>query len=275
MNVKDAYNYLDEAVSASRLESFMVFGGEPMLYPNQAITILEKANKLRIPSIDMITNGFWGKDKNQAEKFAVKLKSAGLNMLSISVDAFHQQYIPIEYPKNAALASVNTRIENVLWNVTVVEDIDAENEYDKRTKQILKALEPVGIEAHIHKIIPVGRAARNLRGYLQQETLSGPCTGDPFLGSGLINPDCITIELSGEADICWHLPIGNAKKEALSRIISQYDWRKDVVIKTLVKEGPTGLLKLPEAKNFRFNENQHVSKCQFCMEIRKTLSQSF
>ena len=275
MNVKDAYNYLNEAISVSRLESFMVFGGEPMLYPNLAIAIFEKANQLRIPRIDMITNGFWGKDKNHAEKLAVKLKNAGLNVMSISIDAFHQQHIPLGHPRNAALASVNARIENISWNVTVVEDIDAENEYDKRTKQVLKELEPVGIEVHIHKIIPVGRAARNLRKYLQQESLSGPCAGDSFLGSGLTNPDCITIEPSGEVDVCWHLSIGNAKKEALSKIISLYDWQKDIVIKTLVQEGPTGLLKLPEAKNLRFHEKQYVSKCQFCMEIRKNLCQSF
>jgi molybdenum cofactor biosynthesis enzyme MoaA len=41
MQVKDAYNYLAEATAVSDLESFMIFGGEPMLYPKRAIAIHE------------------------------------------------------------------------------------------------------------------------------------------------------------------------------------------------------------------------------------------
>lgn len=44
MQVKDAYNYLAEATAVSDLESFMVFGGEPMLYPKRVIAISKKAS---------------------------------------------------------------------------------------------------------------------------------------------------------------------------------------------------------------------------------------
>jgi hypothetical protein len=101
--------------------------------------------------------------------------------------------------------------------------------------------------------------------------LSGPCAGDPFFEGSLQDPTCITINPSGEVEICWNLPIGNAKRKALNKIITQYDWRKNRVIKTLMQEGPTGLLKFPEARSFVFYENQYVSKCQFCIEIRETL----
>lgn len=121
MKVEDAHNHLGEATSVSNLESFMVFGGEPMLYPDRAIAIFEKAHQLQIPRIDMITNGTWGKNEKQAEKLATRLKMAGLNTLDISVDAFHQQYVPIEYPRNAGLASSKAKIERITWNATVVE----------------------------------------------------------------------------------------------------------------------------------------------------------
>ncbi|MGC9346020.1 MAG: radical SAM protein [Candidatus Bathyarchaeales archaeon] len=111
MEIKDAHNYLAEATAVSNLESFMVFGGEPMLYPKRAIAIIKKAHQLRIPKIEMITNGVWGKNKEDAEKLAMKLKTAGLNTINISVDAFHLQYIPLEYPRNAALASLKAGIE--------------------------------------------------------------------------------------------------------------------------------------------------------------------
>lgn len=272
MNVKDAYNYLSEATAVSSLESFMAFGGEPMLYPELAIAVFKKAHQLGIPSIDMITNGVWGKDIKKAEEWAEKLKVAGLNEVNMSVDAFHAQHIPVEYPQNAAVALVKAGLENVKWNVAVVESIDAENEYDKKTKQILEKLEPIGIEANIFKIIPVGRAMQNLRRFFKNKPIYGSCEGDPILGNPLTNPDSICIEPSGSVNICWHLSIGNAKETPLSRIISEYDWRKDSIIKTLVEEGPTGLLKFSKTRDYKLRETDYINKCHLCTEIRKTIN---
>ena len=134
MEVKDACGYLEEAVSVSNLQSFMVFGGEPMLYPERVIAILDKARQLGIPKIEMITNGVWGRSKEQARKLAVRLKAAGLNEVNVSADAFHARYMAVEGPQNAASALLEAGVENVRWNVAVIESIDAENEYDSATR---------------------------------------------------------------------------------------------------------------------------------------------
>lgn len=156
MQVKDAYNYLAEGTAVSDLESFMIFGGEPILYPKRAIAIFNKASQFTIPKINMITNGIWGKNKATAEKIARKLKAAGVNDLNISVDAFHLQFIPLEYPRNAALASLKAGIEDIKWNVALIESINATNKYDKKTAQILRTLQPIGIDANTFKIVPAG-----------------------------------------------------------------------------------------------------------------------
>jgi len=272
MDVNDALSYLAEATAVSDLESFMVFGGEPMLYPERAITIFQRAHQLGIPRIDMITNGVWGKNRETAEKLAVKLKAAGLNKVNMSVDAFHLQYIPLECPRNAALALLKAGIEDVKWNVAVVESIDAENQHDKKTRELLKELEPLGIKANIFKIMPVGRATQNLRGFFRHEPLDGPCEGEPIIENALTNPDSVCIEPAGEVSICWSLSIGNATKKPLSQMISEYDWGQNPIIKTLVEEGPKGLLNLPEARDFKFQENRFINKCHLCTEIRKTLN---
>jgi len=270
MEVKDAHNYLAETLSVLSLESFMVFGGEPMLYPDRAIAIFQKASEGKIPKIDMLTNGVWGKNVENAEKLAAELKSVGLNRVGISVDAFHLPYIALDYPRNAALALLKAGVD-VVWNVTVIESIDATNKFDKKTSRILTMLEPVGIETHVHKIIPVGRSVQNLRQYLQHESLEGPCSGDPVLKNILTNPDSICVEPSGEVDVCWNLAIGNAKEKPLSRIISEYDWRKFPLIKILVEEGPMGLLKFAEGTLYRFQKERYVNKCHLCTEIRKAV----
>ena len=272
MDVEDAHNYLTEAIAVSDIQSFMVFGGEPMLYPERAMAIFEMAHQLGIPRIEMITNGVWGRDMENAEKLAEKLKTAGLTKVNISVDAFHAQYIPIEYPRNAALALLKAGVEDVKWNVAVIKSINADNEYDKKTKQMLKKLEPVGIGASFVKIMPVGRAEQNLRELFRREPLIGPCEGEPIIGNALKNPESICIEPTGQVNICWDLAIGNAREKPLSRIISEYDWQKNPIIKTLVEEGPTGLLKLPKAHDYKLQENHYINKCHLCTEIRKTLN---
>jgi len=270
MNVAEAFNYLTEATAVSDIESFMVFGGEPMLYPERAIAIFQKAHQLGIPDIDMITNGVWGKNKETAEKYAARLKAAGLNNVDISVDAFHLPYIPLKYPQNTALVLLKAGIKNVKWNVAVIESIDAKNEHDKKTKEILKELEIRGVGTRILKIMPVGRAAQNLRQFFQHEPLHGPCEGNPILETNLKNPESICIEPSGAANICWNLSIGNAKQRPLSQLISQYDWHQNPTIKTLVEEGPTELLKLPQARDHKLEETYYINKCHLCIETRKT-----
>jgi MoaA/NifB/PqqE/SkfB family radical SAM enzyme len=274
MDVKDAHNYLAEATDVSDLESFLVFGGEPMLYPAQAIAVFKKARQLGIPRIDMLTNGIWGKDKERAERLAKKLRDAGLNTLGISVDAFHLEHIPLEYPRNAARASLKAAIESITWNVAVIESIDAKNHYDRMTAHILKELEPVGIEAHIHKVVPAGRALQTIAQYFEHAPLAGPCEGETPMENTLTNPQSITIEPSGSVDICWHLSIGNAKKTPLSRIISTYSWQKNPLIKTLVEEGPMGLVKSHRLCVEDFHKDAYINKCHLCVEVRKAFNLS-
>jgi hypothetical protein len=271
MTAKDACNYLSEAAKVADLESFMVFGGEPMLYPSRAIAAFKKAEQLNIPKIDMLTNGIWGKDKEGAENLAKKLKLAGLNILGISVDAFHLQHIPLACPRNAAQASVKVGIEQVTWNVAVMESLNATNHFDLVTAHILKELEPVGIEAHIHKVSAIGRALREMPQYFERTPLDGPCEGDPILGDTLTNPTSICIEPSGSVDICWRLSIGNTRETPLSYIISKYNWQENPITKILVEEGPSGLLKRHRTHVGSFRKNRYINKCHLCTEVRKTL----
>jgi hypothetical protein len=275
METREGCNYLTEAVAVSKLESFMIFGGESMLYPERAIAIFERAHQLRIPRIELITNGVWGRSKKMAEKLAMKLKAAGVNEVNMSVDAFHLQYIPLEYPLNAAMASVKAGIEKVTWNVAIMESLAAENEYDSRTAQILKKLEFTGLPVSPVNIMLMGRAALNLHQFFQVTSVDGACVGDSIIGNPLKEPESICIEPDGSVDVCWHLRIGNAKEMPLSRIIMDYDWRKNPIIEILVREGPVGLRRLLKENKHSFQEDKDISKCHFCVEIRKALKRFY
>lgn len=78
METEDGLRYLEETASVAQPDSFMIFGGEPMLYPERTISLFRKANELGIPTIQLITNGYWGKDPKRAEALAAELKEAGV-----------------------------------------------------------------------------------------------------------------------------------------------------------------------------------------------------
>lgn len=49
-----------------------------------------------IPRRELITNSFFSKDKKRIKEVAHMLAESGLNCIMLSVDAFHQETIPLE-----------------------------------------------------------------------------------------------------------------------------------------------------------------------------------
>jgi hypothetical protein len=85
------------------------------------------------------------------------------------------------------------------------------------------------------------------------------------------NPQSITIEPSGEVDICWHLSIGNALDTPLGQIIKNFDWRKIPILQTLAEEGPMGLLKQYKSQVGHFKKDAYINKCHLCTEVRRAI----
>ena len=272
MKVEDGLNYLVETASVTRLDSFMIFGGEAMLYPQSTIRLFQKAKELGIPEIELITNGSWGKDPEEARTLAFQLKEAGVTDVLISVDGFHLPYIPLDWPRNAKTASVEAGIKRVSWNVAVLEGLDAPNEFDRQTRQIVKILEPSNLEVHFNKIWPQGRARHNLRNYFPEQPLGGAC---PEKETTLVRPNCISLDPAGWASICWNMAIGNTKEVPLSKLLTSYSWEKHPITKTLVEEGPLGLTNLPESEGFRYLEAEYIDKCHLCCELRMFMRRAY
>ncbi len=77
------------------LQSLTVHGGELFLYFNILKGIFKKARELGIKERWVITNGYWTEIKETAERKLSELKESGLLSITFSVDAFHQEYIPL------------------------------------------------------------------------------------------------------------------------------------------------------------------------------------
>jgi hypothetical protein len=268
MKVNDGLRYLDETNSISNLSSFMIFGGEAMLYPDRTIKLFERAQELEIPSIQLITNGFWGRDSTKARTWAERLKEAGVNDILVSVDAFHLPHIPVDWPREAASACLDAGIHRVRWNVAVLEGLDAGNPYDLETKRILDSLSNLDVQASLNDIWPRGRAVENLARYLPKRPMGGRCPEANPTGN-IVKPQEIGIGPYSWVNICWNLSIGNAKTCSIPDMLANYDYNESTVLDVLVNHGPIGLLDLPEAHGFDFKQEAFIDRCQLCIELRK------
>lgn len=149
------------------IESVMTFGGEPLLYPETVYQIHTAAKERNIPARQLITNGYFSRDVRQIHRVAEKLAECGVNEILLSVDAFHQETIPLAYVKEFAQAVRDKGIPlqtHPAWLVSP----EAQNPYNDSTREILKEFSDMGISfSEGNVIFPAGNALKYLKDYLE------------------------------------------------------------------------------------------------------------
>jgi MoaA/NifB/PqqE/SkfB family radical SAM enzyme len=104
MPLDKAVNYIKQVSEIEGFNTISITGGEPFLYYKDLLEIIKTANSYKF-NVTCGTNGFWAKTEEIAGQKLDELISAGLNYLSISVDAFHSKYVPIENIRNILRAA--------------------------------------------------------------------------------------------------------------------------------------------------------------------------
>ena len=193
------------------IDSVMTFGGEPLLCADTVCEIHKVATDMNIPKRQLITNGYFSRDYDKIRQTAVRLAESGINDILLSVDAFHQETIPLEYVKAFAEAvkatDVNIRVQPA-WLVSAEDD----NPYNNKTKELLSVFNEMGIETNEGNIIfPMGNALKYLSEYLKpQEENENPYWEDP--------KDIRAICFSANGDILGN----NIYKKEIRDILASY-----------------------------------------------------
>ena len=89
--------------TAYNVQTVMAFGGEPLLHPNAVYAIMTAAKELQISKRQVITNGYFAKEHTKIRAVTAHLVACGVNDLLLSVDAFHQETIPLDVVRTFAL----------------------------------------------------------------------------------------------------------------------------------------------------------------------------
>lgn len=167
------------------IKSLMIFGGEPLIYPEVVCNIHKTAKEM--------------------------LSYSGVQKVLLSVDSFHQETIPLDIVKYFAMCIKESGVEiklNPAWLVSKEDD----NEYNKKTKKIISEFEDLNIpQAKGNVIFPNGNAVKYLSDYFDKnKEYINPYEENPI--------DVRTISFSENGDVLN----GNIYEKSIMEIIEEY-----------------------------------------------------
>ena len=192
------------------IQTVMAFGGEPLLYPDAVYAIMTAAKELNIPKRQVITNGYFSRNADKIRAVAKRLAACGVNDLLLSVDAFHQETIPLclvkRFAAEAKKCGIPLRLQPA-WLRSATDD----NPYNRKTLEILDSFDdlelPVG-EGNV--IFPEGNALKYLAEYFTDEPPENPYAEDPR--------DVRCVSFSPNGDVLG----GNVYERDIMEIIKDY-----------------------------------------------------
>ncbi|MBO7320053.1 MAG: radical SAM protein [Clostridia bacterium] len=193
------------------INSVMTFGGEPLLCADTVCEIHKVAKETDIPHRQLITNGYFSKNIDKIKAVAKNLADSGVNDILLSVDAFHQETIPLDIVKSFAKAILETGTQIKVQPAWLVSETD-DNPYNLITREILDEFENMGISANEGNVIfPMGNALKYPGDYLKPMAENeNPCWEDPA--------DIRAICFSANGDILGN----NIYKKDITDILSDY-----------------------------------------------------
>jgi MoaA/NifB/PqqE/SkfB family radical SAM enzyme len=243
-----------------------ITGGEPFLYWEHLVEILQEAKKHNLGPVDMIeTNGFWATDEGIIKDRLKLLDELRINRLKISCDPFHQEYVDIDLVRRLAQSAKELLGENrilVRWEKYL------ENPVAMKNMSIAEKEQQYAATLKDYPCRFTGRAGGRIAELCVKETveqISKRNCRDAFLNAKGVHIDPFGNVFGGT---CSGIIVGNVTKSNLEEIWRNWQPGNDFVIERLFQKGPAGLLE--EAMKFGYKpEEKYASKCHLCTSIRQ------
>lgn len=169
--VKDAMPDAEVALLARRIlearpTAVLLTGGEPMLREDLALDLTRLFTRAGV-AVAMTSNGFWGAAPEDATRRVRALKHAGLQLLTISYDAFHAPFLGADAVEHIAAACGEA-------GLTMNLNVTRTRSEDKLPECAAIARHHPHVRMRFYDVQPVGRAKAIPRGQLRSDT-SGFC----------------------------------------------------------------------------------------------------
>lgn len=272
LEIEKAEEIINASCDAFPVRSLMAFGGEPLIYPEYACALFRLASKRGVETRQIITNGYWSRDKKRIDDIAMMLADSGVNDILVSIDCFHEKYLDysmVEYSLEGLKTSVPARLQlHPVW----VRGKEDDNAYNEKTKEVLARFAEADVpEGPGNALFPAGRALTNLADYLPAKTTSftGTCKDQPYADPPN-DVRTLCIEPDGSVVACG--AIGNINGQSMEEILARYDFRKNIVHAAMVEKGSQGLYSLARENGIALRADGYFSLCELCNDLSAKLS---
>lgn len=249
--------------------SVHIGGGEPLLKPDRIIAVLDAARKTGIGIEYIETNASWYSNEESAVTVLKELMAYGVHTLLISIDPYHNEFIPFRKVKALIRACSKTGMNVFPWQMDFWNDIDAMDENSTHSPD-----EYTGMYGQDYFLGFPGRYGLNLKGralktyapVMQKQALesiigeSRPCR----LLSGIYH---FHVDLYGNfiPQSCPGLAI------PLVELACGADPGKYRIFYSLESAGIKGLYELAVKEYGYEPKSEYAGKCGLCHDIRSYL----
>jgi MoaA/NifB/PqqE/SkfB family radical SAM enzyme len=262
MDLVAALRWLNESNKLEGIEGITITGGEPFIRYNTLVKLIKRITELDKIS-HVVTNGFWAEDLDIAREKIRQLALVGLKRISLSTDSYHQEWIPLNYIKNAceAASSFGVKVQISATYLQKDDNIQLKEEFNGK------------VIIHEQPISPIGRALDEISlNLFDERKLSTYVDGEyceittPVIGSdGTIYAcPCRSLIIRDRDN---PLILGNAYETPLSDVLTEA--RKNFLFLTMGTPRGFGLLIdiLKENSLESRLRQTYFDKCDLCCHI--------
>lgn len=251
------------------IRSVMTFGGEPLLYPEVICALHSAARDCGIPTRQLITNGYFSKRPERIRQVAGELVDAGVNDILLSVDAFHQETIPLEPVLEFARCVMELKPGILQLQPSWVVNEAHDDPWNARTREVLAEFSGLGVPVgRGDDIFMAGNAALNLAEYYPEPRLDmdDACGSQPYT-EPLDRVSSLSIEPNGDVVACA-FPIGNLLREGIDKIAAGYDPYSQPFTRAVLTGGAQGLLQAAQEYGVPVDCSKCYSVCDLCRQVK-------
>lgn len=244
-------------------------GGEPLLQPDKIFAVLESARRNNIDIEYIETNASWYRDEVSAKIILKELMKYGVHTLLISIDPYHNEYIPFWKVKALMAACSEVNMGVFPWLMDFWADLDAMD--DRKPHSLDEYVRLFGQNYLLelprrYGLNLKGRALKTYKPMMKKQPFeqilkeSKPCR----LLSGIYH---FHVDLYGNfiPQSCPGLSIN------LSEVSYGADPGKYRVLYSLESNGIGGLVELAIKEYDYRPESEYAGKCDLCYDIRSFL----
>ena len=269
MSVDDALTYWKglEAMAGPGAKVHLT-GGEAFANWPALLEILRSAHAQGLTAHELETNAFWATDPQQVRQRCRQLDRLDLGRLVVSCDLYHQLFVPfkrVELLVDVAREILGHDRVRIRWRDFFANPIDtaklAPTHYPQAYRQAW--------QNHHDRL--TGRAASQIAPLLE---LHSP---DSFAGQNchksLLAGRHVHIDLHGNVlpGVCPGLMLGNARKKSLPQLWDLLLNTQDQILRTLIHQGPHGLLQIALPLGYKPPKCGFAAKCHLCSDVRRFL----